>query len=172
MFAQEEGIQKLQTDVGVVSGMGGFTPAWRRQPQTWIVSWAASQQVPEPNNALPSDELRDATARQIVHLSAGGSAVRVHVSNAFGTDALSLRSVHIAHPMTPASATIDPATDKALTFSGSQDLTIPPGAEYISDPVEYRVRSLSDLAVTFYLEVPPASQTGHPGARATTSPVA
>src|SRR5437660_5173865 len=138
------------------------------KPQTWIVSWAASQQVPEPNNALPSDELRDATARQIVHLSAGGSAVRVHVSNAFGTDALRLRSVHIAHPMTPASATIDPATDKALTFSGSQDLTIPPGAEYISDPVEYRVRALSDLAVTFYLEVPPASQTGHPGARATT----
>ena len=94
--------------------------------------------------------------------------MRLHISNAFGTDALRLRSVHIAHPMTPASATIDPATDKALTFSGSQDLTIPPGAEYISDPVEYRVRALSDLAVTFYLEVPPASQTGHPGARATT----
>ena len=29
-------------------------------------------------------------------------------------------------------------------------------------------RALSDLAVTFYLEVPPASLTGHPGARATT----
>ena len=26
--------------------------------QTWIVSWAASQQVPEPHNALPSDDLR------------------------------------------------------------------------------------------------------------------
>ena len=135
------------------------------KPQTWIVSWAASQQVPEPNNALPSDELRDATVRQIFHLSAGGSAVRVHVSNAFGTDALRLRSVHIAHPMTPASAAIDPTTDKALTFSGSQDFTIPPGAEYISDPVEYPVRALSDLAVTFYVEVPPATQTGHPGSR-------
>jgi lysophospholipase L1-like esterase len=137
------------------------------KPQTWIVSWAASQQVPEPNNALPSDELRDATVRQIFHLSAGGSAVRVHVSNAFGTDALRLSSVHIAHPMTPASAAIDPTTDKALTFSGSQDFTIPPGAEYISDPVEYPVRALSDLAVTFYVEVPPATQTGHPGSRAT-----
>ena len=137
------------------------------KPQSWIVSWAASQQVPEPNNAVPSDDLRDATVRQIVHLSAGGWALRVHVSNAFGTDALRLRSVHIAHPMTSASATIDPATDKALTFSGSQDLTIPPGAEYTSDPVEYRVRALSDLAVTFYLEVPPTSPTGHPGSRAT-----
>ena len=137
------------------------------KPQTWIVSWAASQQVPEPNNALPSDDLRDVTVRQIFHLSAGGSALRVHVSNAFGTAALHFSSVHIAHPLTPASAAIDPATDKALTFSGSQDLTIPPGAEYISDRVEYPVRALSDLAVSFYLEVPPATQTGHPGSRAT-----
>ncbi len=137
------------------------------KPPNWIVSWAASQQVPEPNNALPFDDLRDATVRQIFHLSAGGSALRVHVSNAFGTEALRLISVHIAHPVTPASAAIVSTTDKVLTFSGSQDLTIPPGAEYISDPVEYPVRALSDLAVTFYLEVPPASQTGHPGSRAT-----
>jgi lysophospholipase L1-like esterase len=131
------------------------------------VSWAASQQIPEPHNALPSDDLRDVTVRQIVHFSAGGPALRVHVSNAFGTEALRLSSVHIAHPVTPASAAIDPATDRALTFAGSQDLTIPPGAESISDPVDYPVRALSDLAVTFYLEVPPATQTGHPGSRAT-----
>jgi lysophospholipase L1-like esterase len=137
------------------------------KPLTWIVSWAASQQIPEPHNALPSDDLRDATVRQIVHLSVGGLALRVHLSNAFGSEALRLSSVHIAHPVTPASAAIDSATDRALTFSGSQDLTIPPGAEYISDPVEYSVRALSDLAVTFYLEVPPATQTGHPGSRAT-----
>ena len=136
------------------------------KPQVWIVSWAASQQVPEPNNALPSDDLRDATVRQIFHLSAGGSVLHVHVSNAFGTAALHLSSVHIAHPVTLASAAIDPATDRALTFSGSQDVTIPPGAEYISDRVEYSVRALSDLTVTFYLEVPPATQTGHPGSRA------
>jgi lysophospholipase L1-like esterase len=137
------------------------------KPQTWIVSWAASQQVPEPNNARPSDDLRNATVRQIVHLSAGGSALRVHVSNAFGTEALHVSSIHIAHPATSASAAIDPATDRVLTFAGSQDFTIPPGAEYISDPVDYPVRALSDLAVTFYLEVPPATQTGHPGSRAT-----
>lgn len=137
------------------------------KPQTWIVSWAASQQIPEPHNALPSDAWRNATVRQIFHLSAGGSALRVHVSNAFGTEALHFSSVHIAHPLAPASAVIDPATDKALTFSGAQDLTIPPGADYVSDPVEYPVHALSDLAVSFYLEVPPATQTGHPGSRAT-----
>src|SRR5580700_3597024 len=31
MFGQEEGIQKLHSDVGVVSVMGGFTASWCRQ---------------------------------------------------------------------------------------------------------------------------------------------
>jgi len=137
------------------------------KPQVWIVSWAASQQIPEPQNALPADDLRDGTVRQIFHLSIGGSTLRVHVSNAFGTEALRLTAVHIAHPRNPASAAIDTATDKALTFSGSPDVTIPPGAEYLSDPVEFKVPALSDLAVTYHLDAPPATETGHPGSRAT-----
>ena len=137
------------------------------KPPVWIVTWSASQQIPEPQNALPADDLRDATVRQIFHLSAGGTALRVHLSNAFGTEALHFNSVHIAKPLTPASAAIDPTTDKALTFAGSPDVSIPPGAEFVSDPIADPVAALSDLAVTFYIEVPPATETGHPGSRAT-----
>lgn len=137
------------------------------KPQHWIVSWATSQQIPEPHNALPADDLRDATVRQIFHLSVGGPSLRVHVSNAFGTEALRFTAIHIARPLNPSSSAINPSTDKALTFAGSPDVTVPPGAEYISDPIEYPVRPLSDLAVTFHLETPPVQQTGHPGSRAT-----
>lgn len=137
------------------------------KPLVWIVTWAASQQIPEPQNALPADDLRDATVRQIFHLSAGGTALRVHVSNAFGTEGLHFTAVHIARPLTPASAAIDPATDKALTFAGSSDVSVPPGAEFVSDPIDYPVAALSDLAVTFHLDAPPATETGHPGSRAT-----
>ena len=72
-----------------------------RQPaQTaWVGSWAASQQLPEPANALPPEDLRDATLRQIVHLSLGGGTLRVHLSNAFGTEPLHFTSVHIAVPL-------------------------------------------------------------------------
>jgi lysophospholipase L1-like esterase len=136
-------------------------------PLTWIVSWAASQQIPEPQNALPADDLRDATLRQIVHLSLGGAALRVHLSNAFGMQALHFTSVHIAHPLSPASPVIDPATDKALTFSGQPDVTVPPGAEFVSDPVPMSVAPLSDLAVTFHFDAPPMPETGHPGSRST-----
>jgi len=135
--------------------------------QEWVGSWGASQQIPEPQNALPSDDLRDATLRQIVHLSVGGGTLRVHVSNAFGTAPLHLTSVHIARPVSSSAPSIDAATDKALTFSGKADVLIPAGAEYLSDPVEYPVAPLSDLAVSIRYEDPPARQTGHPGSRAT-----
>lgn len=134
----------------------------------WVATWGASQQIPEPHNALPPDDLRDATVRQIFHLSVGGSTLRVHVSNAFGTEPLHFTSVHVARPLSPAAAAIDPATDKALTFAGAADVTVPPGAEFVSDPVGYPVSALSDVAVTFHLDTPPSTETGHPGSRATT----
>ncbi len=85
--------------------------------QVWVATWGASQQTPEPANSLPADDLRDATLRQIFHLSVGGASMRVHLSNAFGTEALHLTSVHIARPVSPASAAIDPASDRPLMFA-------------------------------------------------------
>ena len=133
----------------------------------WVGSWAAAQQVPEPRNALPSPDLRDVTLRQIVHLSAGGRALRVRLSNAFGVAPLHIGSAHVARPLSLAEGSIDPATDVALTFSGRHDVTIPAGAEYVSDPVTFPAAALSDLAVTLYWEDAPAQQTSHPGARET-----
>ena len=149
-------------------GLGGSVHIFAAgNPPTWIVSWAASQQVPEPRNALPPEDLRDATVREIFHLSAGGSMLRVHISNAFGTEDLHFAAVHVARALSSSSAAIDPGSDRSLSFSGSPDVTVPPGAECISDPIQYPVPGLSDLAVTFYLEVSPTTETGHPGSRAT-----
>jgi len=142
-------------------------PQHASTPSVWAASWGASQQIPEPQNALPPDDLTDATVRQIFHLSLGGPAVRVHLSNAFGTDALHITSAHIARPVSATSSGIDPASDRPLTFAGRAEAAIPPGAELISDPVEFVVPPLSDLAVTFHLQIPPARETGHPGSRAT-----
>ncbi len=134
---------------------------------TWVGSWGCSQQIPEPNNALPPDELRNATLRQIVHLSAGGSEIRLHVSNAFGVAPLHLMSVRVAHPVSSSSAAIDPATDKIVKFAGRDDVTIPAGSEYISDPLPYPVKAGADLAVSIHYDEAPQQETGHPGSRAT-----
>ena len=133
----------------------------------WVGSWAASQQLPEPNNSLPPDDLRDATLRQLVHLSLGGKELRVHLSNRFGPAPLHFTSVHVARPVSSVSAMIVAQSDKTLTFSGRPEVIVPAGADYISDPVAFPVAALSDLAITIHVDTPPSAQTGHPGSRAT-----
>jgi lysophospholipase L1-like esterase len=150
----------------------GCMAAWPQQHQAakqpvWVASWGASQQIPEAQNALSPEDLTDVTLRQVFHLSTGGPALRVHFSNAFGTEPLYITSAHIARPTSPASAAIEPSSDRALTFGGSREAAIPPGAEMISDPVDFVAPALSDLAMTFHLQSPPARETGHPGSRAT-----
>jgi lysophospholipase L1-like esterase len=146
----------------------GFCQAGQSAPQqVWIATWGASQQIPEPQNVLPQAALRDATVRQIFHLSVGGAELRIHVSNAFGTEALHFSSVHVARPISSNSSEIDPSSDKSLSFAGMPDVTVPPGAEFVSDSIVYPVAPLSNLAVTFHLDDPPARETGHPGSRAT-----
>jgi len=142
-------------------------PQHRSIQGAWVASWGASQQIPEPQNALSPEDLTDATLRQVFHLSAGGPAIRVHFSNAFGTEPLRITSAHIARPSSPTSSAIEPTSDRPLTFAGSAGATISPGAEMISDPVDYAVPPLSNLDVTFHLQSPPARETGHPGSRAT-----
>jgi lysophospholipase L1-like esterase len=137
------------------------------QAPAWVASWGASQQIPETQNKLAADDLRDATLRQVFHLSVGGTALRVHLSNAFGTEALHFTSVHIAKPISPDSPAIDSTSDRPLAFAGRPDITVPPGAEFVSDPLQLSIKALSDIAVTFHIDTAPLTETGHPGSRAT-----
>jgi lysophospholipase L1-like esterase len=133
----------------------------------WVGSWASSQQLVEWANSLPPASMRDGTLRQIVHLSIGGPQIRLHISNRYNDAPLRIDSVHIARSADPASARIVPDTDKAVTFFGAPDVTIPPNADYISDPIALNVGPAANLAITIRLEDQPPLETGHPGSRAT-----
>ncbi len=151
----------------VLSGYGWAQSVIKAPSETWVGSWATSQQIPEPQNALATEDLHDVTVREIVHLSVGGSMLRVHVSNAFGTEPLHVSALHVARPVALSSAAITPGSDVGVTFFGSPDVLIPAGAEYVSDPVKFAAAPLSSLAISYHLDSPPAGQTGHPGSRAT-----
>jgi lysophospholipase L1-like esterase len=152
---------------GLVSASLARVSAQPAGTGSWVGSWASSQQIPEPANALPPAALQDATLRQIVHLTVGGGELRVRLSNAFGTAPLTILAVHVARPVSKETGSIDAATDRAVTFAGSRAVTIPAGADDDSDPVVFDAPALSDLAITLYLEVPPQRQTSHPGSRET-----
>ncbi len=137
------------------------------QTTQWLGTWASSQQIPEPGNALPASELTHATLRQIVHLTVGGKTVRVRFSNQFGHSSLRIVAADIARPVSLTTGAIDQSTVKPLTFNGRPGVTIPPGASYYSDPVSFAAAPLSNLAVTIYLRKPPKGETSHPGSRET-----
>jgi lysophospholipase L1-like esterase len=129
----------------------------------WVGTWASSPQLADARNALPSPGLANSTLRQVVHVTIGGKTIRVRFSNAFGTTPLTLSSVHVAQARE--GGKVLPESDKALSFHGQPSVTIPPGAFWLSDPVDFDLAPLSDLAVTIYLESAPAEITTHPGSR-------
>lgn len=156
--------------VGVLIGLLALLaarPSFAQVGQTWVGSWAAAQQSPEPNNALPPADLTDATLRQIVRLSLGGPRFRVRLSNAFGTAPLRVAAAHVAIARSPGTPLIEAGTDRALTFAGQAAVAIPAGAQYWSDPVELSLPARSDLAISLYFDSAPQAQTSHPGSRAT-----
>jgi lysophospholipase L1-like esterase len=132
--------------------------------QVWIATWGASPVAPLPANTT-NPGFTNQTVRLVVHTSLGGNEVRVRLSNAFGTESLLIGAAHIA--LRSMNAGTVSATDRALTFSGSGSVTIPPGALAVSDSVKLDVPALSDLAVSLYLPGPTGQATWHAAALAT-----
>ncbi len=99
------------------------------------------------------------TVRNIVYPSVGGDRVRVRLSNAFGTAPLAVGDASVAVDETGAETV--PGTTRQLRFDGSTSVTIPVGAEVLSDPVHLRVLPLEDLAVSVYVPALSGPATFH-----------
>jgi lysophospholipase L1-like esterase len=136
------------------------------KPQ-WVTTWASAQMVPVNDQVIPDDTLDDSTIRQLVRTSIGGQRLRVRLSNAFGREALKIGGASIALSADPASSRIVANSGRPLTFSGAREFSIPAGAEYLSDPVDFIVGPMTTLAVSIHFADQASVMTGHPGSRAT-----
>ena len=125
----------------------------------WVASWGTAQMVPGAEHELAPAQWRDAILRQVVRVSLGGERLRVRFSNAFGTEPLVIGGASIALSGGPGRSTIDPASSRPLRFGGAASVTIPAGAEYLSDPVELAHAAGADLAVSLHFAAAPARQT-------------
>ncbi len=133
----------------------------------WVAAWGSSQMDPGADNALPAAARQDVTLRQIVRPSIGGSGLRVRFSNAFGTTPLTIEAATLARAVQPDKADVATGSLTPLRFSGKTRVVIPPGADWLSDPVDLPVRAFEDLAISIHLPSVPERQTSHPGSRAT-----
>jgi lysophospholipase L1-like esterase len=101
----------------------------------------------------------DQTVRMIARASAGGTRVRIELSNMSGAQPVEIGAAHIA--LHNSGGAIVEGSDRALTFGGSPSFTLQPGVLAVSDPVELNVPPLADLAVSLYLPRDTGAPTSH-----------
>ncbi|MBB3222741.1 SGNH/GDSL hydrolase family protein [Pseudoduganella umbonata] len=125
----------------------------------WVGTWGTA-----PADAAPKtlQTFTNQTVRLIVRTSAGGSQVRIRLSNELGSVPLRVGAAHVA--LRANGAAIDAASGRALTFGGRPSVVIPPGAPMLSDPVDLAVPAQSDLAVSLYLPGQAKATTVHEAA--------
>jgi lysophospholipase L1-like esterase len=123
-----------------------------------VTSWSASPQAAVPGSRAAAGLARQ-TVRDIVFTSAGGTAVRLVVSNAFGTRVLRVGAATVA--VAGPGAAVAPGTMRQVRFDGRLSVEIPPGGQVLSDSLAMQVPSLHDLAVSLYLPQPSGPVTIH-----------
>lgn len=128
----------------------------------WVSSWIASPQPPMPGS---TPHYHAQSLRLIVHTSAGGSQVRIRLSNLYGNTPLMIGAAHIA--CRTHDADIDPSSDRALAFGGHPAISVPAHATVLSDPVNLQIPALADLSISLYLPNDTAATTLHILARQT-----
>jgi lysophospholipase L1-like esterase len=131
----------------------------------WVGTWGCAPQLTEPANLPPAPGLASNTLRQVVRTTIAGKQVRLRFSNAFGNGPLTIRSAQLA--VSAGADAIQPGTGKAVMFHGGASVTIPAGEAVSSDPLDFDVAPMADLAVTTWFGDMPAAVTGHPGSRST-----
>lgn len=136
--------------------MSMINPETQRQTY-WVGAWYAAP------SRMFSANLSGRTLRQIVHLHAGGTQLRLRLSNRYGDAPVTLSALSVGQvlqgPVTAPGA-------RAVQFAGQPTVTLEPGQDALSDPVSLRVEAFSDLAITFVL-AQGESLTGHMGAQQT-----
>jgi lysophospholipase L1-like esterase len=122
----------------------------------WVASWAASPMA-------GSTSFSNQTVRNIIYTSAGGSSLRVQLSNTFGSAPLQVGAVSVGVVLN--GSQLLPGTSRSVTFGGKTSVTIPAGAQEASDPVTFNVEPQTELAVSVYLPDATGGATNHSDAQ-------
>lgn len=178
MLGEFRGVRLLRAAAAVAAfanvffALSGPARADNQIGDHWGATWGAS-----PSAISPTITLNNQTVREIALVTIGGRGqrLRVQLTNEFGGEAVTVGEAHIALP-TISGGSLQPNTDRTLTFGGRTSFTIPPGAPVISDPVDFDLGSalpnLGLVAVSLYFPNATTVETLHPnGWQTATSPM-
>ena len=164
----------------VLSQFAQFGLIEAQQGEHWVATWTTAQdlariqpqappppaaptppataapQAPPPARPPAGRNFHNQTVRMIVRTSIGGSRVRIKLASAFGTNPVVVGAAHVA--LRAKDSEIVPASDHVLTFNGKPGCTLGDGMVIMSDPVDFKLPPLADLAVSLYFP----DETGRP----------
>ncbi|GGB90583.1 SGNH/GDSL hydrolase family protein [Pseudoduganella buxea] len=130
----------------------------------WQASWLAA---PQPSwhapFALPTNvpaAVDGQTVRETLRLSTGGARLRIVLSNRYGSAPLRVGALRVARQA-------DPAGSRPLTFAGQAGVTIPPGQDAVTDPLDFATSPLERLMVSAWYPGRAPLTTFHWGAQQT-----
>lgn len=132
-------------------------------PVAWVGTWEAAQVAPAATG-LSHTGFTDVTVRDIVHISAGGSEIRIRLSNVFGARPLAVDDVRVA--LRRGGARTVAGSSRQVTFGGRDAVTIGVGKREFSDPVTMGVGAGQNLAVSIFVRSATGPATWHPAAMA------
>ncbi len=127
-------------------GVGTHSMAAQSTQPGWIGSWGTA---PTPEGTSGPTAAGNLTFRNIVHISVGGTSIRLQFSNEFGTTPLTLGPAQVA--LSAGGGAIQAGTGVAVTFGTNPTVTIPPGSVAFSDPVAFTAQPFSNIEVSFYV---------------------
>ena len=126
----------------------------------WIAAWGtAPTEISIANYENIAPVVGGVTCRTIITPTASGSKIRIKFSNYYGEAPLTINSVTVAKAKTESIVPDDATSDvllntmKVVTFNGgSPSVTIPAGAEWYSDPINFKVEALENIAISLYVK--------------------
>jgi lysophospholipase L1-like esterase len=128
--------------------------------ENWVGAWSTSP-ISFVDTGISNEGFNNTSLRQIIHPHIDGSKIRLKLSNLYGIKAVTFKSVHVA--LQDVGASILPGTDRKVTFkSGHSTITILPGAEVWSDPINLQILDYHNLAVSLYIAGVSGPATWHP----------
>ncbi|MFI6286128.1 GDSL-type esterase/lipase family protein [Streptomyces sp. NPDC051018] len=142
----------------------------RGHPGGWTGTWGAAHQQPSAPAGWPHnwslEGFSDQSVRQVVRISAGGSQVRVRVSNRYGEQPLVVTRATVARAAD--GAAVRPHSVRTLRFDSARGVTVAPGKDLVSDAVTLPVRSLEKLTITLHFAGTTGPVSFHSSALTTT----
>ncbi|MDR3368139.1 SGNH/GDSL hydrolase family protein [Rhodoferax sp.] len=143
----------LGTAAVLLPALASPTTSWAEGGQRLVTAWSSALQAIPQGAQLPAlysaPKVAGRTIRQIIYPTLDASIARLHVSNAFSREPLVIREISIGPSAAGAALQANGAV--RVSFAGRSSLTLAPGAEIDSDPVNIAISKGSPYAISLYV---------------------